>query len=85
MCIRDRIQATRPNDLYEKHRGSATKSELVQDIQNELTRHGYLPAASADGSMGPRTKTAIQEYQHAQGMRVDGVPSQSLLDQMRSH
>jgi curli biogenesis system outer membrane secretion channel CsgG len=79
------IQATRPNDLYEKHRGSATKSELVQDIQNELTRHGYLPAASADGSMGPRTKTAIQEYQHAQGMRVDGVPSQALLDQMRSH
>ena len=79
------VEATNPNELYEQHRGSATKNELVSDIQAELTRHGYLPQNSADGSMGPRTKTAIQEYQRAQGMKPDGVPSQALLDHMRSH
>jgi len=79
------VQATRPNDLYEQRRGSATRSDLVADIQQELTRHGYLPQGSADGSMGPRTKTAIQEYQRAEGMRADGVASQALLEHMRSH
>lgn len=79
------IQATRPNDLYEQRRGSATRSDLTGDIQGELVRHGYLPAGSADGSMGPRTRTAIQEYQRAQGLLVDGNASGALLEHMRSH
>jgi curli biogenesis system outer membrane secretion channel CsgG len=78
------IQATRPNDLYEQRRGSATRNELVADIQTELTRHGYLPQGSADGSMGPRTRTAIQEYQRAQGLLVDGQASSALLEHMRA-
>lgn len=78
------IQATRPNELYEQRRGSATRSDLVADIQQELTRHGYLPAGSADGAMGPQTRTAIQEYQRAQGLLVDGQASSALLEHMRS-
>jgi curli biogenesis system outer membrane secretion channel CsgG len=79
------IQATRPNDLYEQRRGSATRSSMVADIQAELTRLGYLPQGSADGSMGPRTKTAIQEYQRAQGLLVDGTASSALLEHMRAN
>ena len=79
------IEATRPNDLYEQRRGSATRSDLVADVQTELVRHGYLPQGSNDGAMGPTTKKAITEYQRAQGMRADGVASQGLLEPMRSH
>jgi membrane-bound lytic murein transglycosylase B len=61
------------------------RSAVVSDIQGELVRHGYLPEGSPDGSMGPRTRTAIQEYQRAQGLLVDGKPSAELLEQMRSH
>jgi hypothetical protein len=79
------VQATRPNDLYEQRRGSAMKSSMIADIQGELVRHGYLPAGSPDGSMGPRTATGIKEYQRAQGLLVDGTPSAALLEHMRSH
>jgi hypothetical protein len=78
------VQATRPSQLYQQRRGSATRNELVGDVQGELIRHGYLPAGSDDGAMGPQTRTAIQEYQRAQGLYVDGVPSPGLLDHMRS-
>jgi peptidoglycan hydrolase-like protein with peptidoglycan-binding domain len=79
------IGATQSNDLYEQRRGSAMRSDLVSDIQGELVRHGYLPAGSPDGSMGPKTRTAIQEYQRAQGLLVDGKASAQLLEHMRSH
>lgn len=79
------IQATRPNDLYEQRRGSATRNELIADIQTELVRHGYLPQGANDGAMGPTTKKAIQEYQRAQGLRADGIASPALLEQMRGN
>ncbi len=79
------IQATRPNDLYEQRRGSATQGSLNADVQGELVRHGYLPRGAADGSVGPKTRTAIQEYQRANGLAVDGLVSQALLEHMRSH
>lgn len=79
------VQATRPNDLYEQRRGSQTRGNLVADIQQELTRHGYLPQGSADGAMGPRTRTAIQEYQRAQGLLADGQATSALLEHMRAH
>jgi len=79
------VQATQPNDLYEQRRGSAMKSSLIADTQGELVRHGYLPAGSPDGSAGPKTVTAIKEYQRAQGLLVDGTPSAALLEHMRSH
>jgi peptidoglycan hydrolase-like protein with peptidoglycan-binding domain len=77
------IEATRPTELYEQRRGSGTKSAMVADIQTELVRHGYL-TGGADGSMGPKTATAIKEYQRDQGLLVDGTPSAALLEHMRS-
>jgi hypothetical protein len=77
------VQATRPNELYEQRRGSATGPALVADIQTELVRHGYL-AEPADGVLGPKTHTAIQEYQRDQGLLVDGQASAALLDHMRA-
>lgn len=78
------VQATRPSDLYQQRRGSATRNALVADVQGELVRHGYL-TGGADGVMGPKTRTAIVEYQRAQGLQADGQPTQGLLQHMRSH
>ncbi len=79
------VQATQPNELYAPRKGSAMKGSLIADIQGELVRAGYLPAGSPDGSAGPKTTTAIKEYQRAKGLLVDGTPSAALLDYMRSH
>ena len=78
------VQATRPSTLYEQRRGKATRNAMVADIQTELVRHGYL-TSQADGSMGPQTRTAIQEYQRDQGLLIDGQPSAALLEHMRSN
>jgi len=77
------IEATQPTQLYEQRRGSGTRSAMIADIQTELVRHGYL-TGGADGSMGPKTATAIKEYQRDQGLLVDGTPSAALLEHMRS-
>ena len=57
---------------------------LVRDTQSELQRLGLLNGP-ADGSYGPRTGTAISEYQRQNGLLVDGAPSPALLAHMRSH
>ena len=53
-------------------------------VQAELQRHGY-DVGPTDGLLGPRTKTAIREYQQRNGLPVDGSPSHSLLDHMQAH
>ncbi|MEY6432921.1 peptidoglycan-binding domain-containing protein [Thioalkalicoccus limnaeus] len=60
----------------------AQASSTVQDIQRELNRLGYN-AGPVDGSMGPRTRAAIQAYQRDHDLRVDGQPNSSLLSHVR--
>jgi peptidoglycan hydrolase-like protein with peptidoglycan-binding domain len=38
-----------------------------------------------DGRLGPRTQTAIREFEQQNGLPVDGQPSASLLDYMQQH
>ena len=56
---------------------------MVSATQSELIRLGYLRDV-ADGFMGPRTRAAIQGYQQASGMPVDGAPSQRLLAKLQA-
>lgn len=56
----------------------------VQQVQVDLQRRGYT-VGPADGRLGPRTETAIREYQRRNGLPMDGWPSPSLLDYMQSH
>jgi peptidoglycan hydrolase-like protein with peptidoglycan-binding domain len=51
-------------------------SSLAQ-IQQRLTALGYNPGP-ADGTLGPRTRTAIQAFQRARGLGGDGVTSPAL-------
>src|SRR5262249_7597031 len=63
---------------------SAVDPTTVREIQAELQRGGY-DTGPVDGRLGPRTRAAIREYEQQNGLRVDGSPSRSLLDHMRSH
>ena len=58
-----------------------TKQQLA-DLQWQLAVHGYDPGAS-DGSVGPRTQDAIQQYQADAGLPVDGQPSTKLLEHLQ--
>jgi len=56
----------------------------VRDIQAELQRRGY-DVGPVDGRLGPRTQTAIREFEQQNGLPVDGQPSASLRDYMQQH
>jgi hypothetical protein len=57
---------------------------LVRATQSELIRLGYLHGA-ADGAMGPQTSAAIRSYEQANGLPVDGVASERLLQRLQSN
>lgn len=57
-------------------------SNLVADIQEQLVRLGYLPAAKPSGAMEPKTEDAIRAYQKKAGLKVDGKPSRDLLQKL---
>jgi peptidoglycan hydrolase-like protein with peptidoglycan-binding domain len=63
------------------YHGPMTRQQLA-DLQWQLAVHGYDPGAS-DGSVGPRTQDAIQQYQADAGLPVDGQPSPSLLEHLQ--
>lgn len=53
-------------------------SETVRGIQSGLGRLGY-DAGPADGMAGPKTRSAIRQYQERNQLLVDGQPSDALL------
>ena len=57
--------------------------QLVMDIQRELVRLGWLQGG-IDGAIGPATIAAIQNFQRETRLTVDGRPSQSLLQRLKS-
>jgi hypothetical protein len=63
---------------------SAVDPATVREIQAELQRRGYN-VGPVDGRLGPRTRTAIREYEQRNGLPADGSPSPSLRDHMQSH
>jgi peptidoglycan hydrolase-like protein with peptidoglycan-binding domain len=54
------------------------RTELLRDIQAELSRRGLLQG-EADGAAGPRTTKAIRDFQAQAGLPVTGEPSDALL------
>jgi TPR repeat protein len=56
---------------------------MLSEIQDYLMQEGLYPGP-ADGFDGPQTLDAIRTYQAANDLTVDGKPSQSLLEHMRT-
>lgn len=46
-------------------------TDRIKDIQTALKNSGFY-AGSVDGKVGPKTKTAIMEFQKAKGLKADG-------------
>jgi hypothetical protein len=62
---------------------STSAGNSVRSIQSDLARLGYDPGP-ADGVAGPKTRTAIRQYQQNNGLGVDGTPSPSLSEHIRA-
>ena len=56
---------------------------LTAAVQQQLIRLGYLRGA-ADGVAGPRTASAISQFESVSGMQVDGMPSPPLLARLQA-
>ena len=55
----------------------------IREVQRHLTELGYDPGP-ADGLMGARTESAIQAFQEAGDLEVDGAATPSLLNALRA-
>jgi hypothetical protein len=62
---------------------SAAPDPTVRATQSELNRLGYLHDL-ADGYAGSRTRSAISNFEQANGLPVDGVASSRLLARLQS-
>lgn len=58
-----------------------TGGARVRGIQKRLKNLGWNPGP-LDGAMGPRTRTAIREYQRRFGLKEAGRPTGALLDHL---
>lgn len=75
------IMARKMRTLHAKKFGT----EFVRRLQRRLTLLGYKPG-SADGKLGSKTRRAIQWFQKAQGVPVDGKATLELLQMaLREH
>ena len=57
-------------------------ASAVREIQTRLDRLGH-PVGIVDGRPGPRTAAAVEAFQRAQGLSVDGRVSLGLLHMLR--
>ncbi|WP_135504081.1 lytic murein transglycosylase [Roseovarius aestuariivivens] len=53
-----------------------------KEIQRRLKRKGY-PLEKIDGIIGPNTQRSIMGFQQSIGVKPDGYPSRTLLNQLR--
>jgi peptidoglycan hydrolase-like protein with peptidoglycan-binding domain len=54
------------------------RSDMIADIQRQLTRRGFYDGL-ADGVYGPKTDTAIRDFEQAAGLRPSAEPNDVLL------
>ena len=54
------------------------RSDMVAEIQRELGKRGFFDGA-ADGFYGPKTDSAIRDFEQAAGLRPSAEPSETLL------
>lgn len=67
----------------------SSKGDGVKELQNFLMKNGFdLPKYGADGNFGSETKSAVEEFQKTNGLRVDGVvgieTAKKILEKMKT-
>jgi len=62
---------------------SRVASDVISDIQRELTRRGFYDG-TIDGLPGPRTTSAIRHFEQTAGLKPGAEPNAALLRAIRS-
>lgn len=57
---------------------SRPRAELIADIQRELSKRGFYEGM-ADGVYGPRTDSAVRDFEQVAGLRASVEPTEALL------
>lgn len=78
----DRQYAGHSTTLTEQY-GVGASVEAVAEIQCLVKKHGFDPNG-IDGSFGPNTKSAVQEFQRARGLDDDGVVGPKTWRELRA-
>jgi peptidoglycan hydrolase-like protein with peptidoglycan-binding domain len=68
----------RSNRKVEVATPARPRGELVADIQRELSKRGFYEGA-ADGVYGPKTDSAVRDFEQAAGLRASVEPTEALL------
>jgi peptidoglycan hydrolase-like protein with peptidoglycan-binding domain len=63
--------------------GMRLSQSEVREVQRQLDSAGY-PIASADGVMGPKTETAIRNFQRDKGLNATGELNDETLKALRA-
>ncbi|MBM4777524.1 MAG: peptidoglycan-binding protein [Archangiaceae bacterium] len=59
-----------------------SRGDSVRRLQDTLRQAGFNPGAT-DGSFGPKTKAAVEKYQQARRLDVDGVVGTKTMQALR--
>lgn len=70
--------AIHPGQMENPTAAVPLNEEQVRHMQQILKDNGY-EVGEEDGTIGPQTTNAIEEFQGAQGLTVNGVPNQETL------
>ncbi|MDQ7092998.1 spore cortex-lytic enzyme [Desulfosporosinus sp. PR] len=62
--------------------GRGSKGPEVQDLQSKLTQLGYV-VGPIDGKFGPKTETAIRNFQKDHGLKVDGLAGTQTIKELK--
>lgn len=67
-----------PNKRYKVLKPGQSGND-VKKMQQRLIELGYLAEGNADGAFGNKTRTAVIEFQKANGLTADGTPGDATL------
>jgi hypothetical protein len=59
--------------------GQQIEKKQVQELQKKLNEEGFN-AGPVDGIIGPKTRSALQEFQREEGLAASGQPDQETLE-----
>ena len=66
------------NSIVAGAASTRARADIVADIQRELARRGFFEG-NADGVYGPKTDTAIRDFEQVAGFKIGAEPSEGLL------
>lgn len=66
----------------EHEHGTRLSRSEIREVQRQLDSAGY-PIASADGVMGPKTETAIRNFQRDKGINATGELNDETMKALR--